>query len=862
MCILCVIQKCSLRVATMLPWFIIPLIGLWALSQLLPPGFRFEITSPRLACLMVLLVTLFWYEILMPKLSAWRTRRSAWLRERKRVEAIELQKLRKMAVRRCRNCLTPYREQNPAGGKFMCSYCGHISRRPVLDIPGSADLDVKKSGFVGKVWSEYGWICRNYWLENGNWVPGSFVANSSWIKNGGRLYNGDDLCLKERSNSIVVVFLCKILFPIFLSIRWLWRKIFRVSSSEDDSSDAEHSGMSKKGENGVNMNESKVEKARRKAEEKRQARLERELLEEEERKQREEVAKLVEERRKLRDEKMEAEKQQFRGSTNDKEKDSKREAERKRHERRKDKDKGSNKSNSDCEEIDRRASKEMDRKRDLDKKSEFERQDQQKASTTQTSESRHSVKVSTANSINKGTGTRYLERVKGSLISSSRAFNGTSIFGKGSHKNQTSATAVSKANKPTGSIDHAHGSGNQRHMHSSVHAPVVVTSNEDIKATEASCQRPGGTQMQSQTIKKSWQQLFTRAPGMSSVSPQAEVQGQNFPSQAPQRHPLENQPGLSLPLPSPMSTFPNGFRSINSYSSSAAKPTFPLVRESPYRLAQEEPEIFEDPCYVPDPVALLGPVSESLDNFSYDFGTGFMRNSLPQKSLPLQHASASMEVHKPSPIESPMSRLRVIEERHMNTNPSPCSPKTPEQNSSPRSESNGGTWQMWGTSPLGQEGLGFVGGQTSWLLPIGQNSKEMTSKFAVDNQVPLGNQSQQSVQPGNFLNCGTFSPPCSSLYENDPWLPNPVSPPLLGVREHYSAPVSPRLNLSQSEVTYGSPSRSATRLPFKPSPVIRWPKEDSVMHGSEEGIAVPTPGRPHIGGLYSTSDTQSVWSFD
>ncbi|KAK8511036.1 hypothetical protein V6N13_013448 [Hibiscus sabdariffa] len=30
----------------MLPWLVIPLIVLWALSQLLPPDFRFEITSP------------------------------------------------------------------------------------------------------------------------------------------------------------------------------------------------------------------------------------------------------------------------------------------------------------------------------------------------------------------------------------------------------------------------------------------------------------------------------------------------------------------------------------------------------------------------------------------------------------------------------------------------------------------------------------------------------------------------------------------------------------------------------------------------------------------------------------------------
>ena len=82
MCILCVVQRWSRRVATMLPWLVLPLIFFWALSQLLPPGLRFAIPSPRLACVVVLLLTLFWYEILMPKLSVWRARRSARLRER------------------------------------------------------------------------------------------------------------------------------------------------------------------------------------------------------------------------------------------------------------------------------------------------------------------------------------------------------------------------------------------------------------------------------------------------------------------------------------------------------------------------------------------------------------------------------------------------------------------------------------------------------------------------------------------------------------------------------------------------------------------------------------------------------------
>lgn len=33
-----------------------------------------------------------------------------------------------------RNCLTEYKHQNPAGGRFMCTYCGHVSQTPLLDI--------------------------------------------------------------------------------------------------------------------------------------------------------------------------------------------------------------------------------------------------------------------------------------------------------------------------------------------------------------------------------------------------------------------------------------------------------------------------------------------------------------------------------------------------------------------------------------------------------------------------------------------------------------------------------------------------------------------------------------------------------
>lgn len=433
----------------------------------------------------------------MPRLSTWRAHRSARLRELKRFEAIELQKLRKTATRRCRNCYTPYRDQNPSGGKFMCSYCGHISKRPVLDIPSPAMLGISNSGigkiWNGKAWSENGWICGQDWSENGNWAP-SFGGKSNYLgRNGPPYFGGDSRYSPEKPYSGVFVF-GKLLSYFFLSLRWLWRKIFRVSSTGDDGSlDAENEGMlSGKGENGANFHESRGEKARRKAEEKRQARMERELLEEEERKQREEVARLVEERRKLRDEQLEAEKEREKGSTPDKERGNRREAERRRQEKRKEKDRGSSKSNSDVEDMERKSNRENERKRDFEKRSEIERRDIQKNPTESvrvpSSDMGHAIKSGTNNfSRVSGGGSRYFDRMKGSFLSSSKAFDGAGFFGRAVHN---SATTGTKVNKPTGFGEHIQSSANRREVHSAEHINGKFTMNGEDKAIHISSHRP------------------------------------------------------------------------------------------------------------------------------------------------------------------------------------------------------------------------------------------------------------------------------------------------------------------------------------------------------------------------------------
>ncbi|KAL6132969.1 hypothetical protein ACLB2K_065206 [Fragaria x ananassa] len=881
MCILCMIQKWSRRVATMLPWLVIPLIGLWALSQLLPPAFRFEITSPRLACVFVLLVTLFWYEILMPQLSAWRVRRNARLRERKRFEVIELQKLRKTAMRRCRNCLTPYRDQNPGGGRFMCSYCGHISKRPVLDLPVLPGMGQSKSGILrdlvgkggkilnGKVWSENGWMCGQDWLENGNWVGGSICGKSSyWRKDGSSVFGGDENCLAEKSYSGIVFFACKLLTSFFLSVRWLWRKVFRISTSGDDAaSDAEHKAMlAKRGENGVNFQESRGEKARRKAEEKRQARIEKELLEEEERKQREEVASLVEERRKLRDEKKEAERGD-RGKTSPlvREKNNKKEAEKKRQERRKEKDKGSSKSNSDAEELEKRAGKESDQKRDFDKKNDSERWELQKSGAKN---------VSANSSMRGNAGSRYLDRMRGTIFSSSKAFSGGSFFGKGA------ITTATKETKSSISVDHVHSSPHRRDLF----PPERVATRPFMNGDDKNISRPIQSESQTGTApKKTWQQLCTRSssvPASSTINvisrpntkSQTEVQTPMVSGQPSSIQSFDNPINFGLPSPFTISPFSKGVCSSSLGFSPAVEPMFPRIGEGRHEPIHEEPELFEDPCYVPDPVSLLGPVSESLDNFQLDMGTGFLKDVGSERPRTLKNVSASSELNKPSPIESPLSR-----EKHNTCNRFPSTPKAQDTHSPPLDDANTndkGTWQMWNSCPLGQEGLGLAGGPASWLLPPElnrSNKDDLThpsshmSLFSTEEQVVPGSHSprHQSIFLGNGHNGGTFSP-VSGSSDHDPWLQKAFFPPLSTAETHY--PLKPPEEATKKEIYFWSPSRSTINHAFELSPGNGWSKKESIECGVQgtaaEGVGKPSVVRPHFRGPYpSTPDVQSLLSY-
>lgn len=222
---------------------------------------------------------------------------------------------------------------------------------------------------------------------------------------------------------------------------------------------------------------------------------------------------------------------------------------------------------------------------------------------------------------------------------------------------------------------------------------------------------------------------------------------------------------------------------------------------------------------------MLGPVSESLDDFQLDLGSGFVTDKEVDKPQTSKNSTAGSEVNKPSPIESPLSR-----EKHSCSNQFPSAPQPQDVHSfllDDATANEKGTWQMWNTSPLGQEGLGLVGGQGSWLLPSQRNipnkdgfvlpssQKTMASLFNKDDNIISSTHSPQNVFLPNGQSGGTFSPVTSSGY--DPWSQSALFPQLTsGLKAQGGA--------TQNEMIYGSPSGSAGNDVVDSSPVNSWSK--------------------------------------
>lgn len=324
--------------------------------------------------------------------------------------------------------------------------------------------------------------------------------------------------------------------------------------------------------------------------------------------------------------------------------------------------------------------------------------------------------------------------------------------------------------------------------------------------------------------KKSWQQLFTRSPNapqpstsnvISRPNSKLQVESQNLElsAQSPTTQSFNNP--INFGSPFSISTYPNTSSANALGFAPAIEPMFPRVGDRPRDYIPEEPERFEDPCYIPDPSSLLRPISASLD---MDFGLARPRG--------LKNVSATSDVNKPSPIESPMSR-----EKHNASGRFSTTPRAQDMDDATANET--GMWQMWNTCPLGQDGLGLVGGPASWILPpeLSRSIKDdvvhhqsqtsqrtMASLFTTKEEVRPGTHSPpNNMFLGHGQNGGSFSPVNGSS-DSDPWLQKAYFPPLSGGENQFlSRPPT------QNEMIYGNPCSGANR-PFEQSSSSSWSK--------------------------------------
>jgi hypothetical protein len=313
-------------------------------------------------------------------------------------------------------------------------------------------------------------------------------------------------------------------------------------------------------------------------------------------------------------------------------------------------------------------------------------------------------------------------------------------------------------------------------------------------------------------VKKSWHQLFGRS---ASVSPyptvtasareknlQPEPNGsqinsaQNFLAQYP---PLDSKVKLSQSMHS-TGFLPMNGESTNMPLSHSPPGHLPFFKEAETTLL-EEPEQFEDPCYDPDAIALLGPVSESLDNFPPEWDSRFVLNDIPKEP----HVRNPM----PSPIGCSLSQLRTVEENPIK--PSHFSTAIGHNSSmSAEATNEQGTWQMWST-PLVQDSLGLRGPQAQWLLP---------------NTNQLNHGTNQFNHGINHFSGGTRSPLGAGLNDDGLWLQrrSRFQQLPLGTESPF-LPQNVSENAIHNDFGFGSPNKATRVHPFgPPDPDHSWSK--------------------------------------
>ncbi|KAB1224600.1 hypothetical protein CJ030_MR2G009991 [Morella rubra] len=257
--------------------------------------------------------------------------------------------------------------------------------------------------------------------------------------------------------------------------------------------------------------------------------------------------------------------------------------------------------------------------------------------------------------------------MRGTIISSSRAFTGGSLFGKGA-ATSTPAT-IMKENKSNSSVDHVHAFPQKRDLF----PHELVTGKPSANGDEKNFNRPTKYKVPSRRSKPTVLQSGIINTVIES-----------------------NKLWTAIPI---YIVFLSKwicrqlFRFLTCNRTNLSRMEEPL-----HVFIHEEPNLFEDPCYVPDPVSFLRPVSESLDNFQLDVGTGFAKEMGLERPRALKKVSASSEVNKLSPIESPMSREKHTTSNWFTSTTRAQAMHTASANDSTANET--GTWQMWNTYPI------------------------------------------------------------------------------------------------------------------------------------------------------------------
>lgn len=207
----------------------------------------------------------------------------------------------------------------------------------------------------------------------------------------------------------------------------------------------------------------------------------------------------------------------------------------------------------------------------------------------------------------------------------------------------------------------------------------------------------------------------------------------------------------------------HGLHSLPSYSygNSTSSTTGLQLSSNFTECLHEEPDIFQDPCYVPDSASSIGPVSESFDSFPIDLG--FLADVGPEN---------------PSPYESPVSQWSTSNEKHA---------------------ANDKGWQGW-NSKLGPDTLGLFGGNPNWYLP---------------QTTPASMSTEEDHVPSNTTGF-------MQATGDDPWAFRTTYGSVPSNNNHL--PMTLQEGTGHNELVYGIPNGSAINHPFQPPPDSVWAK--------------------------------------